>query len=196
MSNLRARDIAGTLVYTTGIGPVATVAADAALRAMDGVTSSRRRAEIAATYSIISEIFGPRAAIGHDSAGAPYVEGAPRVHISISHCADMVAVAVNPDKMIGVDIELWRPKLLKVKDRFLTADESRRIASPRELLQAWTVKEAVYKAARIPGLPLLDIRLPHPGCPMAAAIGNDGMRWFNVYPVESTGRRAITLVTP
>lgn len=189
-------DIEGTLIYTAGIDPAATAPTKAAQRAMERVASNRRRAEIAATYSIISETFGADAVIGHDATGVPYIEGCPYIHISISHCADMVAVAVNRNKIIGIDIEFWRPKLLKVKDRFLTADELRRIASPRELLQAWTVKEAVYKAARIPGLPLLDIRLPHPGSSMAGAIGNDGMRWFNMYPVESTDLRAITLVIP
>lgn len=189
-------DIEGTLIYTAGINPAATAPTKAAQRAMERVASNRRRAEIAATYSIISETFGADAVIGHDATGAPYIEGCPYIHISISHCADMVAVAVNRDKIIGIDIELWRPKLLNVKERFLTADESVRISSPREILQAWTVKEAVYKAAMTPGLSLLDIDLPLPGSFRARARWGGGERWFNMHPVESSDRRAITLVTP
>lgn len=195
MTSLETCDIEGTLIYKAPILPAAPPPSPAALRAMEAAASTRRRAEIAATYRIISDIFGTDTLIGHDMTGAPYMEGYPCGHISISHCTDMVVVAVNPNKTIGIDIELWRPKLRNVTERFLTDDEKRRITSPGELLQAWTVKEAVYKAAMTPGLPLHDIHLPAPGSSLARAIGPEGERWFNVRAVVSTPLRAITLVT-
>lgn len=183
-----------TAVYSAAItGDTPTTAA--AAEALRGVTSPRRRAEIAATYHVISTIFGDQAAIGHDMGGAPYIEGRAE-HISISHCADAVVIAVNPRERIGIDIELWRPKLLNVKEKFLTPGELRRIFSQSELLQAWTVKEAVYKAASVPGLSLTDIHLPVAGSDVATVDSPICRMAFDVHTILSTEERAITLVTP
>lgn len=51
-------------------------------------------------------------------------------------------------------------------------------ASPRRLLLAWTIKEAVYKAARTPGLPLHGIVLPHPDSSPLTAATPDGRSWL------------------
>lgn len=44
-------------------------------------------------------------------------------HFSISHCADYAAAIVSVTDRVGIDIELVRPAIEKVKHKFTTADE-------------------------------------------------------------------------
>lgn len=82
--------------------------------------------------------------------------------VSISHSRHWAAVALNPECRIGVDIEEARPEQLRrVAPKFLSGAE-RRLWDDR-LLEAWTCKEAVYKAAGVRGLPLADIDLTSEG---------------------------------
>lgn len=127
---------------------------------------SRRDCEQAAVRELIAEAFGPDTLLGHTPEGAPFIVGQPDTKISISHSGTVCLLAVghSPYINIGVDIESLRPQLLKVAPRFLSVDEKRRAdAAPDEdsllqlLLKLWTAKEAVYKAALTPGLPLTEI---------------------------------------
>lgn len=188
-----------TDVYIAPIPPHAEVsllstATPAALAAVNGVNSARRRSELLATWALAESIFGSGTVIGHDPLGAPFIEGC-ETHISISHCIDCVAIAVNKKCVVGVDVEVWRPQLLEVKNRFLTPAEAALPMSRETLLQAWTIKEAVYKAAMMPGLSLQDIHLPRHGS-LWAVVDGDTRLTFRVEPVELTPFRAVTLVTP
>ena len=103
----------------------------------------------------------------HKESGAPYIltgDGCDTLHsVSISHCSDTAMLAVAPEgTAIGIDCEHFRKALRNVAPRVLSANEMPGwTASDTLLLRAWTIKEAVYKAAGIPGLPLAEgIRLP------------------------------------
>lgn len=104
--------------------------------------------------------------IGHYSNGAPFLYGEP-TRISITHCRGLFAVATlaaTPDAnlsefsehtALGIDSERQdRSQVLKLRQRFLNADELAMIPADdlRRNIQAWTIKEAVYKAALHPGL--------------------------------------------
>ena len=106
---------------------------------------------------LIDTHVGSHIALDHDVHGAPLLVGSP-LHISISHSRHFAAIALHPHLRIGIDIEEPRgEQLAKVKTRFVHPDDP-----PIDLLTAWTIKEAVYKAAGIPGLSLLDIRIVAP----------------------------------
>lgn len=191
--------IGSTDVYIAPIAPGAgddllSGATAAALAAVEGVKSARRRCELLATWRLAASVFGRDVVIGHDPLGVPFIEGR-RTHISISHCADCVVIAVNDKTVVGVDAEVWRPQLLRVRERFLTPAEAVLPISRAALLQAWTIKEAVYKAAMMPGLSFQDIHLPPAGSRWAVADGVSRLM-FRVEPVELTCDRAVTLVTP
>lgn len=126
---------------------------------LNGITSNARKAEILATRQLLRKIFGPGATLCHHQNGSPYLHNNP-IHISISHCATHIAIATHPTQRIGIDIETWRPTLERVKEKFLSPNEIAIYNTPELLLQAWTAKEAVYKAAGIAGLPFHDINLP------------------------------------
>lgn len=119
--------------------------------------------------------------IGHYASGAPFLYG-ESCRISITHCRSLFAVATlapTPDvdlsvfseqTALGIDAERTdRRQVLSVRERFLNAKELEMIACDNLLqnIQAWTIKEAVYKAALQEGLDfrtgMTIKRLPKPG---------------------------------
>lgn len=126
---------------------------------------SRREAEAKASALMIQNVFGSEAVLNHDLEGRPVidVEGF-NGSISISHCINRCVLAVTQaqDVSIGVDIETWREQLIRIAPKFMLSDEIEAYTAPALLLLAWTTKEAVYKAARTPGLALKEISLPIP----------------------------------
>lgn len=100
---------------------------------------------------LVAEVFGPDAVLSHRSDGSPVVEGLNR-EISVSHCAGLAALAVGGRERIGVDIELPRATLRRVVRKFLSDDEMSEWTSDGDLLRAWTIKEALYKAAGVAGV--------------------------------------------
>jgi phosphopantetheinyl transferase len=73
-------------------------------------------------------------------------------HFSISHCGDYAAAIVSKDKRVGVDIEIPVEKIVRIKDKFLSADEMTRWETANHLPVAnqlltllWSCKEAVFK---------------------------------------------------
>lgn len=118
-----------------------------------------RSEETATVARLISLILGPDVTYTHNPDGSPRLIGAPDViSISVSHGAGHAIVALSTLPSVGADIERWRPQLLRVAPRFVSTADTLQAPSPQErLLRLWTAKEAIYKAALTPGLPLLDI---------------------------------------
>ncbi len=126
---------------------------------------------------ILSEVEGDYRNIEHFDNGAPFFDGISQ-RISVSHTTHHLVVAsipktpdinleeVNIRTAIGVDIERAdRQQVLKVLDKFLTAEEQMLLPSCPEVVDAslslsdddasqptteyilaWTCKEALYKA--------------------------------------------------
>lgn len=158
----------GVRVYATSLPDTPT-----------GRGPARRVAEGAAIKRLLREAFpyGERPRIGHYSSGAPFLSdpdtegntpptplGGPWPSISISHCAAMVALATGPaGHNIGIDCETGnrRRQLSQIASRFLSPTQMEAWSQWPMSLWAWTIKEALYKAAGIPGLNLADIPLPH-----------------------------------
>lgn len=103
---------------------------------------------------------------GHFQNGAPFLFGST-ARISVTHCPGMLAVATLPDTpevqlseysdraALGIDAERRdREQVLHLRSRFLNDSELAMIPADDLLanIMAWTVKEAVYKAAMTPGL--------------------------------------------
>lgn len=98
--------------------------------------------------------------IGHFSNGAPFLYG-ENSRISITHCPGLFAVATLPPTpdinlviydsktALGIDAERKdRKQVLNIRERFLSERELNMIDAEDVLLniQAWTIKEAAYKA--------------------------------------------------
>lgn len=98
----------------------------------------------------------------HRPGGSPYIAG-NGLYISVSHSLDYAAMVVGDCPAMGVDIEQSRPQQLRrVAARFLGDPERVRFTSDDHLLWAWAAKEAVYKAAGVPGLSGPEIELDMP----------------------------------
>lgn len=135
---------------------------------------TRTEREHAAVGDIIARFFGADARVGHRDSGVPYLVGREDISLSVSHSRDYAAVAFSSERTIGVDIEQWREQLLRVAPRVLSESEMAVYGVSSDLLlRAWTMKEALYKAALTPGLDFRrDITLPsHPASTAATVAG-------------------------
>lgn len=113
---------------------------------------SQRERERSLAYSLLCRVLDgidPAPQLAHDALGAPYLPGHPGLAVSISHCRQAVAVALNPAGSIGIDIECRRkinPELIR---RVCTRQEQAAILASddpeMEFLRYWTRKEAVLK---------------------------------------------------
>lgn len=68
--------------------------------------------------------------------------------ISISHAHDHVAVIVNNVNETGIDIELIKPKVERIAERFMSEEELKSVDPGKrieQLITYWCAKEALYK---------------------------------------------------
>ena len=76
-----------------------------------------------AAYRLLGQLVGGSVVVEHDASGAPFLPALPDLHVSISHCRKAVAVAVNEDAAIGIDIESRRRVSSGLVERVCTAME-------------------------------------------------------------------------
>ena len=95
-----------------------------------------------------------------DEKGKPYVQNVTDIFFNISHSDTKIAVAVS-DEPVGVDIEILRPRSLKIAQKVCTPEELLYVFGHepskeelkqeqsgeilRRFLEIWTVKEAYFK---------------------------------------------------
>ncbi len=114
---------------------------------------SRRMAERHAVAQLMRMLGHDPDKLTHTADGAPQMPGC---HISVSHSRRLAVVAISTTQPVGIDAEEQRPTLQRVRHKFVNADEEAWITDT-DLLQLWTVKEAVYKLAGVRGLAFTDI---------------------------------------
>lgn len=139
-----------------------SIAVYAAATARFAAAGTRHEIEQAAKMAIVAEVFGPLE-LCHRADGSPFIPGSG-ASISVSHCQTLVVLAADRlRRNIGIDCETSSrgAQLGRVAAKFLSPAQSLAWgADEKHLLRAWTLKEAFYKAARLPGLPLAHIPLP------------------------------------
>lgn len=134
----------------------------------EGPQGTRKERERAALVEIFTKGLMSDVAyeVAHTPEGAPYLPQRPDCSISISHSRNLLALAIAPAGIsIGVDIESQRGQLARVAPRVLSPGELRQYDDGGDgLLKAWTLKEALYKAAQTQGLDFArDIKIPCDG---------------------------------
>ncbi len=113
--------------------------------AMHENLSAKREIETKGKNYLAKYLLGNSCAIAYDNKGKPYLSNDTR-HISISHSHDKLAIIVNEHESTGIDIELIRDKVLKIKHKFLTNEELLEANDDVEkLLVYWAAKETLYK---------------------------------------------------
>lgn len=123
--------------------------------------SDRHKDQNKAVRNLLDASLGTGCRLAHREDGSPYIDGSG-LSISISHSRDYACITFSPSLTVGVDIEQPRTQLRRVAPRVLSDSELAVYgASDSLLLRAWTLKEALYKAALTPGLDFRrDIMLP------------------------------------
>lgn len=84
--------------------------------------SSSRQAEYLTARVLLKELCGMEHNIQHNLSGKPFLSDGS-YNISISHTRGYVALALNPNKEIGIDIEYFSDRVLKIESRFVRKDE-------------------------------------------------------------------------
>ncbi len=83
--------------------------------------------------------------IHKDEFGKPFLRDLPH-HISLSHAYPYVAVQLDSNKLVGIDIEQPTEKLLRIAPRVLSMEELENAGSDiRKHCVYWCAKEALYK---------------------------------------------------
>lgn len=82
-----------------------------------------------------------------DSNGKPYLPDYP-YKISLTHSFDYAGVMLSTNGECGIDLEIVKDKVLRIKEKFLKPEELTFISAKHEVEQlyaCWCAKEAVYK---------------------------------------------------
>lgn len=90
--------------------------------------------------------------LSHDPDGIPHLESGQQ--LSISHTKNLAGIALG-SQPLGIDLEVYRPKIERIAPRFLHAEENYALESPmkiEKLSLIWTAKEALYKALKQKGI--------------------------------------------
>jgi 4'-phosphopantetheinyl transferase len=106
----------------------------------------KREQEKKGTLYLLSRLLGTEPQLRYTNENKPFISGNP-CHISISHSHDKLAIIMNRDEATGVDIELIREKVLRVRHKFLNPREQAFAGDNiARLITLWGAKEAIYKA--------------------------------------------------
>jgi len=109
--------------------------------------NERRQVEYLGTRIALKNLLNKKIDLFHTSEGKPYLKD-ESYQISISHSQQWIAVIAHPNLTVGIDIECFQPKILKLYERFLNEEELRYFGDEkniRKLTLIWSAKEVIYK---------------------------------------------------
>lgn len=117
------------------------------LEQMQHLTAQGRRLEWLSVRALLKNLCGEEKQIEYLPSGMPYLSD-NSFHISISHTRGYVAVILSSQKKVGIDIEQYGERILKLRTKFLSEQEIKTISSEKEvyhLLLYWSGKETMFK---------------------------------------------------
>jgi len=110
----------------------------------------KRKQHLAGRYllSFLAPDF-PLSEIAIADSRKPYLTG-DKYHFSISHCGDYAAAIISTSKRVGIDIEIFDKKVIRIQHKFLNNEELEFTLQnyPGNLslyTTLWCAKEAIYK---------------------------------------------------
>lgn len=112
---------------------------------LSNIRSNRRVREWLSTRLLLQLLTNDDKTISHTNQGQPFLLD-NSYQISISHSKHYAVVLLHKDKKVGVDIENYSDRILKVEKRFISENE---YIDPKNrvlhLILHWCVKETLYK---------------------------------------------------
>jgi len=107
-----------------------------------------------ASRLLIHKMLGELPKVWKNDHGKPHLRGLD-TEISISHTEGYAAIMLGKGKL-GVDVQHYKPNVMKVRDRFLDERELEMAQDIETTTLFWAAKEAVYKYNALPGLDFRD----------------------------------------
>ena len=89
----------------------------------------------------------PELTIDYDLKGKPFLN--KQKGISISHSNEIVAIGISNEIDFGIDIQYKTDKIFKIKNKFLSKNESKFLGKTDDielLIKLWSAKESIFKA--------------------------------------------------
>ena len=113
------------------------------------IKSESLRKQRLAVRALLNQIFGEKVYLAHHDNGKPYIEN-DSINISITHTDKYVAVILDQNDEVGIDIESLDRDFSVVEKKALSEDERDDLDDDREekneqLAIYWCAKEAIYK---------------------------------------------------
>jgi len=115
---------------------------------------NEKKLEKDAVIYMLKNILGMNFQLSYMGNGQPVLLHS-NLKISISHSARRIVLQLSTNINPGVDTEIQREKLIRVKRKFLSQQEMLNCNGEQELILLclhWSAKEAIYKSAGIAGL--------------------------------------------
>lgn len=86
-----------------------------------------------------------------------------RGYISLTHTQGVAAAIYHHDNQVGIDMDLIRPKILRIGARFLAKSELEFLENdPKQYTMAWSAKESIFKCQGKRGVSFRDNILLEP----------------------------------
>lgn len=113
------------------------------------IRSESLRKQRLAVRALLSELFEDKVYLAHHDNGKPYIEN-NSVNISITHTDKYVAVILDENEEVGIDVESLDRDFSAVEKKALSEDEKDDLDDDKEekneqLAIYWCAKEAIYK---------------------------------------------------
>ena len=113
------------------------------------IKSESLRKQRLAVRALLNELFGEKVYLAHHDNGKPYIEN-DSINISISHTEKYVAVILDQNDEVGIDIESLDRDFSAVEKRALSEDEIDDLDGDKmeknfQLAIYWCAKEAIFK---------------------------------------------------
>lgn len=128
----------------------------AEIESLEGISAKSRRAERLTWRRLLRKVAGEECQVTYSKQGAPRIENSQYKYLSVSHCADCVALRLS-DKPCGVDIEQVGRNFERAARRYISPKERENLAVDSNLKMAavWCAKEALYKMMGREGIDFL-----------------------------------------
>ena len=111
------------------------------------INNESLRKQRLAVRALLCELFGEKVYLSHHDNGKPYLENSV-TNISITHTDKYVAVILNDNEDVGIDIESLSRDFSAVERKALSEDEVENLDEDKrneQLAIYWCAKEAIYK---------------------------------------------------
>ncbi len=112
---------------------------------LSNIRSKKRQLEWLSIRVVLQILTNDSKTVKHTPQGQPYLSD-NSYQISISHSKDYAVVLLHKHKRVGVDIENYSNRVLKIEKRFISDDE---YIDPENrtvhLILHWCAKETLYK---------------------------------------------------